>query len=151
MYKCAMCKEDKLGEPAMTNACGPLCALCKAAMHAKSLEACQRRVGELSGRCRWCGLPITPETQQHSGEHHDGGNVCQPCAKHRDWLRACILHSDHPATYVASHEQRAAPIRKNRQIAQAVTVKPITETESVAVRMERMERMMNKLAEKLGV
>jgi len=149
-YRCARCKEEQLGPPAFTNAAGVFCATCKADIHRLAGAGAQARIAALNGACVWCGKPIAPEERQRFG---CGDNVHAWCANNgRDWMLGCIRSSDHLAKYVQRVEEREGPLREARK-AEAQAKLPLS-AESVpntTVRLDRVETLLAKLADALGV
>ena len=155
MYTCGMCKKSVEGEVAFKNAAGSFCPECKAIIHARAAEGARARRAALNGHCIWCCEKITPDKMQ-SGK--DDENVCQPCTTRRDWLLKAIRLSDRPARYVARTEERERPMREEREKATqaAQAAKPtVTATDALPneaeARLRRLELMLNKLTQALGV
>ena len=152
MYTCIVCKEEKEGDPVMTNNAGSFCGECRAAMQAKSAESRKRIMLEWDGRCIWCNNVITAATRQNCDEEK---RVCIPCAAHRDWLLKCIRHSDKPLKYILATEEREKAGREKRKKENAVqlqahAVQPDLPSEAEA-RLRRVELMLGKLTQALGV
>ena len=155
MYTCSKCKKEFEDLPAFNNACGSFCNGCKAEIHAASAAGLrEKNKATYNGHCVWCGDCLN-ETNMQSGKTDE--NVCQSCAKKRDWLLKAIRLSDRPYKYVSRTEERERPQReeRNRMIiaANAKQEKPLQpELPSDAeARMRRLELMLNKLTSALGV
>ena len=105
---------------------------------------------QIAAQC-WCGEKITPATMQ-AGK--DDENVCQPCTTRRDWLLKAIRLSDRPARYVARTEERERPMREEREKAMQAAKPPVaaeTVPNEAEARLRRLELMLNKLTQALGV
>lgn len=152
MYKCSMDGNNHDGEPALKNACGTFCPECKAKIHAKAAEGVKERIESLNGCCIWCGEKITEANP--SGKSHEGCNIHETCEQKRDWVLKCIRHSDKMAKYVARTEERERPMREEREKAKRSAEQP-TMAETVPTeqeaRLRRVELMLNKLVNSLGV
>ena len=152
MYTCNMCKKSVEGEVAFKNGAGSFCPGCKAIIHARAAEGMRARSASHNGHCVWCGEKITPATMQAGKEDE---NVCQPCTTRRDWLLKAIRLSDRPARYVARTEERERPMREEREKATRAAKPTVSAAESVPseseARLLRLELMMNKLTQALGV
>ena len=151
MYTCGMCKKSVEGEVAFKNGAGSFCQSCKAIIHARAAEGARARIAALDGHCVWCGQKITPATMQ-PGKEND--HVCQPCTTRRDWLLKAIRLSDRPARYVARTEERERPMREEREKAMQAFQPPVaaeTVPNEAEARLRRLELMLNKLTQALGV
>ena len=151
MYTCGMCKKSVEGEVAFKNGAGSFCPECKAVIHARAAEGARARSAALNGHCVWCGEKITPATMQ-AGK--DDENVCQPCTTRRDWLLKAIRLSDRPARYFARTEERERPMREEREKAMQAAKPPVsaeTAPNEAEARLRRLELMLNKLTQALGV
>ena len=151
MYTCSMCKKAVEGEVAFKNGAGSFCPECKAIIHARAAEGARARSAALNGHCVWCGEKITLATMQ-AGK--DNENVCQPCTTRRDWLLKAIRQSDRPARYVARTEERERPMREEREKAMQAAKPPVaaeTVPNEAEARLRRLELMLNKLTQALGV
>jgi DNA-directed RNA polymerase subunit RPC12/RpoP len=152
MYTCSMCKNETEGKVAFKNGAGSFCPECKAIIHARSAEGVRARSAALNGHCVWCGEKITPSKMQVGKEDE---NVCYPCTTRRDWLLKAIRLSDRPARYVARTEERERPMREEREKAAQAAAQPKPVAENVPneqeARLRRLELMLNKLTQALGV
>jgi DNA-directed RNA polymerase subunit RPC12/RpoP len=151
MYTCSMCKKAMEGEVAFKNRAGSFCPECKAIIFARSAEGMRARRAALNGYCLWCGKKITPATMQACKEND---HVCLSCATRRDWLLKAIRLSDRPARYVARTEERERPMREEREKAMQAAKPPVaaeTVPNEEEARLRRLELMLNKLTQALGV
>jgi len=147
MYKCAMCKKEFDGEPALENGCGMFCAECKAIIHKRAERSLRKRGLSLNGRCLWCGEMITDATRETGKEDE---HVCKFCSTNRDWLLKTIRMSSHQARYVARTEKREAPMREERERAERAAAKEKHESargqkDDDASRIDRIERLLLEL------
>ena len=148
-YTCCMCKESFGGTPAWENNCGVFCPKCKQDVHERAKAGYKARKNAVNGYCIWCGQQITEATKQ-SGKNV---NVCMPCENRREWLLTAIRLSERPARYVARVEEREAPLRAEREkiMQNSEPAKAHAMPSEQDARLARLERMMNKLVESLGV
>jgi len=151
-YICCMCKKTFAGEPAMRNNAGRFCPECNMRLRARIAEGCRNRVRTSQECCIWCGEQIK-HVRDH-GSDRESVNICKACETHRAWLLKCIRVSDRPAKYVARVEAREAVDRKAREIRAVEKPVQIPSRPIVAEsgeRLARVEMMLNKLMEQLGV
>jgi len=151
MYTCGMCKRSVDGEAALKNRAGSFCAECKVIIHARSIRGVRERSRAWDGKCGWCRQPITKGPMQPSRE---GEHVCYRCDRNRKWLLKAIRLSDHPALYVARTEERERPMREERAKAEIAVKQEIAEESAQSdaeARLLRLERMLKKLTQALGV
>ena len=151
MFKCDVCKETMSGEPAMKNAIGSWCNMCKAEFVRKA-HAGQRRPKE---SCIWCGKPFTASNTRAPWPNGAGNsmNIHGNCIKKRDWLLMCIRHSDLVTKYVTRVEEREAPLREQRatETAEQIKLQLVEErivpdtTANTETRIDRMERLVESL------
>ena len=156
MYTCSMCKQAKEGEVAFKNGAGSFCRQCKKIIHARAAEGFRARRAALKGRCVWCGEEITPHNP--AGKSHKGCSIHVQCEARRDWILQCIRFSDKLVKYVVRTEERERPMREERQKQKEMMAeKPkLVEyagrsTNEAEARLLRLERMLNKLTQALGV
>jgi hypothetical protein len=154
MYTCGMCKKRVEGEVALKNGAGSFCSECHAIIRERSAEGMRARSAALNGHCIWCGEKITKANPAGGGGSHASVNVHLACERNRDWALKCIRHSDRIARYVARTEERERPLREEREKAMRAA-KPSIAAESVPsddeARLRRLELMLNKLTQALGV
>lgn len=153
MYTCGMCKKSVEGEVAFANNAGNFCRECKAIIHARAAEGTRARSAALNGHCVWCGEKITPKAP--AGKSHKGCNIHLACEARRDWILKCIRFSDKLAKYVARTEERELPMREERKKAMQAAKPTVAAAEAVPneaeARLRRLELMLNKLTQTLGV
>ena len=155
MYTCCMCKKEfseKQDQP-FVNGAGKFCPGCKKTIHQRAAEGQRRRVAELEGRCMWCREKIT-EANAQPGKTKE--NVCYRCSKNRDWLLACIRRSDHPAKYAARAENRerdGRELNEKKEEAKIISMvsAPVVAVDQTEARLSKMEEMLSRLSEALGV
>lgn len=153
MYTCGMCKKSVEGEVAFKNGAGSFCPECKAIIHARAAEGARARSAKLNGNCVWCGEKITPSDP--AGKSHEACNIHVACEARRDWILKCIRFSDKLAKYVARTEERERPMREEREKALQSAKPTVVATEAMPneaeARLRRLELMLNKLTQALGV
>jgi hypothetical protein len=83
----------------------------------------------------------------------DDSMICRKCDLGREWLLKCIRNSDKAANYTARVEKKEAPIREARAKAQHKNIAqeiPQVDT-TTQIRLSRLEHLLGKLAQELGV
>jgi DNA-directed RNA polymerase subunit RPC12/RpoP len=153
MYQCVRCKKEFDGEPALENRAGKFCQDCRDFIFDKMRQGMQRRSAELNGVCLWCGDNITSSNVMAGRENE---HVCKRCDKNREWVLKCIRISDRPAKYVARVEAKEAPDRiereKRRERDKELTSAVVDSLPSeVEVRVKKMEDLLTRLANELGI
>jgi len=149
MFKCVFCKKEFTGEPAMRNGSGAYCEECKAELVRRMCVGNQARRENFDGCCLWCGEKLTSANIQPG---KDNPGVCRSCDTHRDWLLACIRHSDKPAKYVSRVEAKEGILReaRNAEKKQSATQNIDTGKEALT-RLTRLENIIGKLASEFGI
>lgn len=163
MYTCKMCKGMFGGEPALKNAAGEFCFECKATIRARIADGTRARGLALNGCCMWCGEKITDKNRvarandpDKRGEKH----VCSDCSVNRDWLLKCIRFSDKASKYAARAEDREREGREernkrqseNRSVCDVIKESQFQgQPSEQEARLSRVEMMLNKLTQALGV
>ena len=157
MYKCGRCKTDFQGEPAMRNNAGSFCFNCEVDRKRKMAVAAEHRSNLLGDSCLWCG---DKAARQSRGKEKQSIHVCQRCDEGRDWLLRCIRHSNRPSDYVLRTESREAPLRIEREKLAAIERQANatagadkakqTPDAKDETRLDRLERLLEKLTESLG-
>lgn len=154
-FKCATCKGTYNGNPALKNGAGSFCDRCWQAMRDKRSNNGGYRFSRYKklGICVWCGIDLVDENIASGKEV-----VCSTCDKNRNWLLKCIRATPHAAKYVASVEERECKERNARfrkmeqeslQANEHDDGQDQPENKSTD-RLERLERMMEKLVHSLG-
>ena len=109
-YKCAMCKDEKGGPPARSNAAGKFCKECSDEITRRSRMIAESKRDATGGNCAWCGVVF------ESCGVKKRGTTCPACETKRDWLLRSIRYSDKAAKYVERVEAREKPAREARKI-----------------------------------
>lgn len=115
-FQCSRCRKFFMGAPALKNAAGVFCVICKQEILVKAAEnrkkkqrvhVPQLRESVIEKVCNWCGGTLTAENSNPAS-----GRVCNACNVMRKRLRGCIDHSGYAARYVQRTEARIAPVRE---------------------------------------
>ncbi len=149
MFKCVFCKKEFTGEPVMRNGSGAYCKECKDELVRRMRIASQARRENFDGCCVWCGKKLTSENIRR-GKNNSG--VCRSCDTHREWLLACIRHSDKPAKYVSRVEDKECILREARNAKKRQSAPQHIDTGKEALdRLSRLENILGKLASEFGI
>ena len=150
-YTCCMCKNEFAGNPYNVNGVGAFCAHCEKE-RINRVKAAQANSPEWDRRCIYCGEIVTEQTAAKGGRDGHENHYHKKCDSNRGWILKCIRHSPKLAEYVQKTEKKEAPLRDERKKLEQVSKKSQIElqlqpTQSTVpdARLDRMERMLNKL------